>query len=232
MPLASKPLQRQQSLQQQAYQALRTAILSGELTSGQRLVETQLAQKLEVSRTPVREAIRQLEQENLVEVDQQGILRVATMSPMDAAHLYDCRIALEQLSVATACQKATASQLEQLQSIVNKAEELNKQSTQDVEWEKLDVDYQFHRYLAQISGNNWLVSLLEQVFDKMLLLRVQTLKRNPRVLEIGMEHRRIYEAIASGDQQKAMMAIAEHLSAAKQRVIEEVNQIQKGFNHS
>ena len=78
MPLR-EPLQRSKSLQEQAYQALKTAILSGELTSGQRLVETQLAKKLQVSRKPIREAMRLLQHENLVTIDSSGIMRVATM---------------------------------------------------------------------------------------------------------------------------------------------------------
>ena len=63
---------------------------------------------------------------------------------------------------------------------------------------------------------------MEQVFDKMLLLRIQTIKRNPQVLEVRVEHRRIYDAIAKHDPNEAINAIAEHLTAAKIRVVNEV----------
>ncbi len=228
MPLSPESLQRNQSLQEQAYQALRTAILSGELAPGQRLVETQLAKKLQVSRTPIREAIRLLQHENLATIDPNGILRVATISMTDAVHLYDCRIALEQLSVIGACQNATESQLQDFEVMVKQAEKLVKSKpSQLTTFRLLDLDYRFHRLLAQSSGNPWLVSLLDQVFDKMQLLRIQTTKNNPDVLEIRTEHRLIYEPVRSRNPEAAVQAIKKHLTASKERVIREVQQLQQ-----
>ena len=222
---SSRSLPRQQNLQQLAYHAIRTAILSGEMESGERLIETQLAQRFQVSRTPIREAIALLEHENLAQVDENGVLRVTKISAKDVAQLYDCRLALEKLSVQGAALNATPEQLEELNSLVVKAEEVFQLNGDRPHLELLDLDYQFHRLLAQSSGNPWLVSLLEQVFDKMLLLRIQTMKRNPQVLEVRVEHRRIYDAIAKHDPNEAINAIAEHLTAAKIRVVNEVYQI-------
>lgn len=228
MPLSPESLQRNQSLQGQAYQALRTAILSGELAPGQRLVETQLAKKLQVSRTPIREAIRLLQHENLATIDPNGILRVATISMTDAVHLYDCRIALEQLSVIGACQNATESQLQDFEVMVKQAEKrVQSKPSQLTTFRLLDLDYRFHRLLAQSSGNPWLVSLLDQVFDKMQLLRIQTTKNNPDVLEIRTEHRLIYEPVRSRNPEAAVQAIKKHLTASKERVIREVQQLQQ-----
>ena len=92
MTLSSQPLQRSKSLQEQTYQALRASILLGELAPGDRLVEKEIAQRLQVSRTPIREAMRQLQQEALVTADGNGGLRVTTISIADAVQLYDCRI--------------------------------------------------------------------------------------------------------------------------------------------
>ena len=99
----TQPIPRVQSLHEQTYVALRTAILSGELASGERLVESQLAVTLKVSRTPIREAIRQLQRDNLVIADDNGGLCVTQLSATDAGHLYDCRMGLEELAVAQAC---------------------------------------------------------------------------------------------------------------------------------
>jgi DNA-binding GntR family transcriptional regulator len=220
-------LQRRHSLQEQAYQALRTAILSGELEPGQRLVEIHLAEKLQVSRTPIREAIRLLQQENLVTLEPSGGVRVATFSSADAVQLYDCRIGLEQLSVVDACHHATETQLKELESMLEQAERLvTGKPTRLSCFRQLDLDYRFHRLLAQSSGNPWLVLLLDQVFDKMLLLRIQTTKNNPMVLDIRMEHRAIYEAVRSRNPEVAARAIVNHLTASKQRVIREMEQIQ------
>lgn len=227
LTLSSRPLQRAQSLHEQTYQTLRTAILSGELASGDRLVETQLADSLQVSRTPIREAIRQLQRESLIVADDNGALRVARLSIADAGHLYDCRIALEQVSVAAACSHATTDQLEQLDLAIQQAEKSTEQEPHQLtNYQLLHLDYQFHRLLAESSANPWLVSLLDQVFDKMMLLRLRTMQHNPRVLEIRTEHRRIYQAIRDRDVLVAVQAIQEHLTASKERVIQEIQQIE------
>jgi DNA-binding GntR family transcriptional regulator len=223
-----RSLKRNQPLQEQVYQALRTAILSGELTAGARLVETQLATKLQVSRTPIREALRLLQHDNLVEVGESGALCIAILSQEDAAQLYDCRIALEQQAVLEACQKATPAQLTELESMLLKVEKLYKaEPTKLTSFQMLDLDYQFHRLIAQSSGNYWLTSLLDRVFDKMQLLRIQTMRHNPRVLEIRVEHRQVYEALVQGDADTARYAIKSHLVASKARVIQEIQQLAK-----
>lgn len=218
-----RSIPRGQSLQAQAYQALRSAILCGELAPGERLIETQLAKQLHVSRTPIREALKQLQQEELLSIDDAGTLRVATFSIQDAIQLYDCRIALEQLSVTGACETATEEQLKMIHTIVIQAEQNHSASSHA---QLLDLDYQFHRLIAKSSGNLWLMSLLDQVFDKMALLRIQTLRHNPQVLEIRQEHRQIYQAIADRNLNGAIAAMVTHLSASRDRVMHELRQLQ------
>lgn len=233
MPLSPSSLQRNKYLQEQTYQVLKTAILSGELAPGQRLVETQLAKKLQVSRTPIREAIGLLQHENLATIDSNNVVRVATISIEDAVQLYDCRIALEQLSVMAACQNATQAQLKELLLMVEQAEKLvNSKPSPLTSFRLLDLDYRFHRLLVQSSGNSWLVDLLDQVFDKMQLLRIQTTKNNLNVLEIRTEHRRIYEPVQQRNPEAAVQAIKEHLIASKERVIREVQQLQQDMENS
>jgi DNA-binding GntR family transcriptional regulator len=226
LALTLNSLSRSLSLHEQTYQALRSAILSGDLKSGDRLVETQLAKALEVSRTPIREAIRQLQRENLIVSDANGGLRVVSLSVADAINLYDCRLGLEQLSVREACRHRSPLQLEQLERAVLQGESsADRPSHQLTDCQLLHIDHQFHRLLAECAHNPWLVSLLDQVFDQMSLLRMRTIQQNPQVLEIRQEHRRIYEAVREGDEDKGIMAIVEHLSASKERVIREVEQV-------
>uniref|UniRef100_A0A832M3I3 GntR family transcriptional regulator n=1 Tax=Oscillatoriales cyanobacterium SpSt-402 TaxID=2282168 RepID=A0A832M3I3_9CYAN len=216
-------LQRQQPLKEQAYQVLRVAILSGELPPGQRLVESQLAKELQVSRTPVREALRLLQHEELVTVDSENTLQVATFSEKDAAEFYDCRIALEQLSVRGACQNSTDSQQQELKRIVQQAEKLSTgKSSQLLNFQLLDLDYRFHRLIAESSQNFQLRSMLDHLFDKMTLLRIQTIQQNRSVLNICTEHQQIYDAIAHRDAEAAVEAIKHHLSASKERVVREM----------
>jgi DNA-binding GntR family transcriptional regulator len=245
--LSSSPtIHRGKSLYEQVYQALRSAILTGQLPPGNRLVETQLAEWLQVSRTPLREALRQLQQEGLATADVSGGLRVTTITAADAAELYDCRLALECLAVAVACQNATTDQLRRIDACVAQADSLearhhlapthHSQSSEALPrptpenspspQQLLDVDYQFHHLIAESSGNRRLISLLDGLFDAMALLRIQTLKQNPEVLDIRLEHRQIYEAIAARDSDTAVTAIQSHLRASKARVIQEIEAYQ------
>lgn len=220
-------IQRSQSLQQQAYQALKQFILNGELASGERVVETKLAKQLQVSRTPIREAIGLLKREKLIVSKPNGGFKVATLSVKDAAQLYDCRIALEQLSVSNACEHIVPEQLEKLEKLVLEAEKLvDSPSNKTNPMRLLKIDYDFHHLIAESSENQWLLTLLEQVFDKMALLRVQTTKNNPQVLEIRLEHRQIYQAIALKDPDLAQATIKLHLMSSKARVVKELELIQ------
>ncbi|NJN86206.1 MAG: GntR family transcriptional regulator [Leptolyngbyaceae cyanobacterium SL_7_1] len=219
----TQSLQRNQPLKDQAYQALRAAILSGELVPGQRLVEAQLAKQLQVSRTPIREALILLQRESLLTIDSENSLRVATFSIEDAIQLYACRLALEQVSIAGACQNATATELRQLQRVVNQADKLaDSKPSPLLNFQLLDIDYQFHRLLAEMSKNFWLCTMLDQVFDKMMLLRIQTIQQNQKVLDIRSEHRLIYEAVTQQDPNAAIDMLSNHLNAARDRVIEEL----------
>ena len=221
------PIQRSKSLHEQTYQALRTSILSGDLAPGERLVETQLAQRLQVSRTPIREAIRQLQKDGLVTADGLEGLQVTSISAADAAQLYDCRLALETLSVTGACLQMSAEQMLLLEANVLEAEQIMRNPPAKLNvMQLLDLDYGFHRLIAEGSGNRWLVTLLDQVFDKMLLLRMQTTRQNPEVLEIRIEHGQIYQAIAHRQTEAALVSLQEHLLASKERVVGELQQMQ------
>ncbi|HEY9771724.1 MAG TPA: GntR family transcriptional regulator [Coleofasciculaceae cyanobacterium] len=215
-------IQRSQSLREQVYQALRKIILTGDLASGDRIVETKLAKRLNVSRTPIREAIGQLHREKLLVSHPNGGFKVTTLSIQDAIGLYDCRIALERLSVASACQLMNPQQLKQLEKLVLLAESAESQSSRSNSQKLLDLDYQFHHLIAESSANHWLLALLRQVFDKMALLRVQTTTHNPQVLEIRLEHRQVYEAIADKNVDLAQKMIERHLNASKARVVREL----------
>ncbi|MGB7487657.1 MAG: GntR family transcriptional regulator [Phormidesmis sp.] len=235
----------------QTYVALRQEILSGSLASGEGLVEQALADRFAVSRTPIREAIRQLQQEGLIESDQRGGLRVSIITIADAVHLYDCRIGLEQVAVVGACENATARQIEDLQDCLaqanlssptaadksaDKSALLNSQMSHQASLQASDhtaelenrlmIDQSFHRLLADSSGNPWLADLLDQIFSKMALLRLTTTYRNPDVLEIWAEHERIVSAIVQRDAQAAAAAVRDHLLASKARVVDELQGLQ------
>ncbi|MDX2230948.1 MAG: GntR family transcriptional regulator [Leptolyngbyaceae cyanobacterium bins.349] len=222
-----RSLHRGQALKEQAYQALRAAILTGELSPGAALSETQLAKMFQVSRTPVREALRLLQYEELVAYSAHQGLHVATFSTRDAAELYDCRLGLERISVAAACTNASVAQLQELHHLVQQLEKLVMGKPSNLlNFQLLELDDQFHRLLAESSQNLQLQAILDQLLNKMLLLRIQTLQQNITVLNLRAEHRPVYEAVLQRNVTWAVEAMDQHLLAAKERVMQQMTRFQ------
>ncbi|NEQ45967.1 MAG: GntR family transcriptional regulator [Leptolyngbya sp. SIOISBB] len=215
------------------YTALRHEILSGQLLPGENLIEQSLADRFAVSRTPIREAIRQLQQEGLIESDNRHGIRVAVITIADAIHLYDCRLGLEQVAAMGACENATPPQLEALAYCLAQAQLAEPQPTAQYPQEsaaasdnRLQIDRSFHHLIAEASGNPWLAQLLSQILNKMSLLGSTVTHRNPAVLEIWAEHQRIVDAIMAREPQVAAIAMRDHLIASKARVVQELQGLQ------
>jgi DNA-binding GntR family transcriptional regulator len=224
--LSQKATSRSGSLYEQTYLALRSAILSGDIAADERLIETQLADQLDVSRTPVREAIRRLQQESLIQMDSDGGLYVVKLSLDDAIKLYDCRISLERLAVLEACKHATPHHLKKIEENLILAESATeagqsihgKQTLDSIHL--LELSCQFHQLIAKSSGNTWVASLLDQISQKITLIRVQTLKGLDQLVDIDTEHRQIYEAIARRDSAAAEQQMVDHLRSSQTRIVQ------------
>lgn len=204
--------------------------MSGEIGLGERLNESQLAKQLDVSRTPIREAIRRLQQEQLLTIDSPDGVTIAEISLNSAIHLYDCRIALEQLAVEGACRYATSAQIQILeQNLVHSEAAFKKQVNADnrsaphydnQSLQQLELNYDFHRLIAESSQNPWLLSLLEQLANQVKLLRLQILQVPIDVEAIHTEHWQLFDAIASRDTEAATQSIRQHLELSKMRVMQ------------
>ncbi len=190
------------------FQTLRAAILKGDLKPGERLMELQLAAKLGVSRTPIREAIRMLEQEGLaVTIPRKGA-EVAKMTEKDMEDVLQIRCSLEDLAVRLSCQNITPSELQDLHVALEQFEEKTK--TDNVaEIAKADVN--FHEILYKASNNPKLIGLLNNLREQMYRYRVEYLKDRtvyPRLME---EHQHLYEALKAKDPEKASAYTRDHL---------------------
>ncbi len=190
------------------FQTLRGAILKGDLKPGERLMELQLASKLGVSRTPIREAIRMLEQEGLaVTIPRKGA-EVAKMTEKDMEDVLEIRLSLEGLAVRLSCEKITAGTLQELKVAMDEFEEKTK-GGQFVEIAKADV--KFHDILYQASNNPKLQQLLSNLREQMYRYRVEYLKDDsiyPRLIE---EHQKMYEALKAKDSALAVSYVERHL---------------------
>lgn len=198
------------------FNTLREAILKGELKPGERLMELQLAAKLGVSRTPIREAIRMLEQEGLaVTIPRKGA-EVAKMTEKDMEDVLQIREALDELAAKIACEQISEEQLEELVATMHEFEESTK--TDNVK-KISEADVKFHDIIYQSTGNPKLVNMLNNLREQMYRYRVEYLKEEQTRNLLVSEHEELVKAIREGDVQKAQDISFHHLENQRKAII-------------
>ncbi len=190
------------------FHTLREAILKGELKPGERLMELQLAAKLGVSRTPIREAIRMLELEGLaVTVPRKGA-EVARMTEKDMEDVLQIREALDELAASIACRQITADELEELRKTANEFEEYTK--TGDIK-RIAEVDVRFHDIIYQATRNPKLVTMLNNLREQMYRYRVEYLKDEKNYPILVKEHSEILAGLEEKNQKSVKNAMYQHV---------------------
>lgn len=204
------------------FNTLREAILKGELKPGERLMELQLAAKLGVSRTPIREAIRMLEQEGLaVTIPRKGA-EVARMTEKDMEDVLEIREALDELAAKIACTRMTEDQLKQLETI----KETFVESTRSHDVKRIaEADVSFHDVIYEATGNPKLVSMLNNLREQIYRYRVEYLKEEKNYPTLIGEHEAIVEALYARNQNEVVRAMHTHIenqaSAVKEIIREQ-----------
>ena len=199
-------------LREQVIAALRQAILDFQLTPGQRLVERELIERLGVSRTTVREALRELASEGLVTVVPQRGAIVSTPSLDDATDLYEVRASLESLVVQRFVERATPDQVARLAATIDDFEAV-AESGAEVR-AILAAKNQFYTVLIEGARSSALQQLLESIQARVQVLRATSLSEAGRAHEVVRELRGITEAIQRGDSETAARLTAEHIRTA------------------
>ncbi|MCD7981174.1 MAG: GntR family transcriptional regulator [Clostridiales bacterium] len=190
------------------FHTLRTAILKGDLKPGERLMELQLAAKLGVSRTPIREAIRMLEQEGLAVMIPRKGAEVAKMTEKDMEDVLQIRCALEELAVRLSCQNITQTEFQELRAAMEQFREMTR--TDDIAAiAKADVN--FHDVLYKSAENPKLLGLLNNLREQMYRYRVEYLKDPSIYPQLIEEHHQLYEAVREKDGERASAITRKHL---------------------
>lgn len=191
------------------FNTLREAILKGELQPGERLMELQLASKLGVSRTPIREAIRMLEQEGLaVTIPRKGA-EVASMTLKDMEDVLEVRDALDELAAKVACKRIDKDQLARLKA----ARDEFIESTQSGDVKKIaEADVKFHDVIYEATNNTKLINLLNNLREQIYRYRVEYLKNAENYPVLIKEHNAILDALEAGDTNKVTKAMHVHVS--------------------
>ena len=199
------------------YRGLKTAVLNGDLAPGEVLNEAELARRWEVSRTPVREAIRQLEQEHLVHWSPRRGATVASITVAGVRDLYEVREVLEGLAAQLVARRAAEEELAELERLAAAIRVAHDSGDLP---EAIRLDDRLHRCLARATGNRVLEAHLGRVLDRVLMGRM-TVRRDPgRVDEIVREHDLIVAALKRGDPERAGTEAAGHIRRARLRLME------------
>lgn len=212
MSPAVAPLQRRR-LVDEASQRLREAILDGGLAAGARLRQTDLAERLGISRTPIREALVRLREEGLLELLPRGGVRVTPLDPDEAVALYDLREVLDGLAARLAAGRRAAAGLTRLERALGRMA-TSVERGDPTHWFPAHV--LFHEEIMRAAGNSHLARLAAVVRLSIRQFHPVLLQTATRLADANREHRQIFEAIAARDPQAAERAARAHIAAARE----------------
>ena len=189
------------------FNTLRKAILKGDLKPGERLMEIALAEKLGVSRTPIREAIRKLELEGLVVMAPRKGAKVASITERDLNDVLEVRKGMEELAIRLACERITPEQLDELDKVEKKF--LNLIDSENLT-ELAEVDVEFHDVIYAATNNKRLIQLLNNLREQMYRYRI--------------EHKAICEALRTHDRESALRYVYVHIDNQQKAIIRSLNE--------
>lgn len=203
------------------FNTLRKAILKGELKPGERLMEIALAEKLGVSRTPVREAMRKLENEGLVVMAPRRGAQVANITEKDLNDVLEVRIALENLSIEKACDRMNEEELAELKAA---AENFDRTMEEGNLVKLAEADVAFHEVIYRASDNKRLMQVLNNLREHIYRYRVEYLKDEDTRNQLVSEHEKLYEAIKNRDVRLAQEISYNHIENQREAIIRSIQE--------
>ena len=204
------------------FNTLRQAILTGELKPGERLMEIHLADRLGVSRTPIREAIRKLELEGFVTMVPRKGAQVARISEKNLKDVLEVRRALDTLAVKLACEKMTADVKEELKKAGEDFKDAVKNSGDNPK-KITEADVRFHDIILKSSGNERLVMLVNNLAEHLYRYRLEYIKDSAYHKRLISEHEAIVDAIIKGDKEAAASAVVIHIDNQEETILKHLN---------
>jgi phosphonate utilization transcriptional regulator len=207
---------RQESLTTLVQREIERRIVAGELAPGAKLNEAELAAAMGISRGPVREAFRALEQAGLVATAKNRGVFVRQVSREEASDIFEVRAALEREIGALAAKRATREHLERLRAIVKRMQAAGRKRDPDAYF---PLNIEFHEVLAEAAGNRALAAHYRRVVNELNLYRREAIQRNVDVIPVSTEeHAAIVEAVAKGDAARAERLLYAHVINSRSRL--------------
>ncbi len=197
-------------------QEIERAILVGEYAPGAKLIEATLAVKLGVSRGPIREAFRMLEEAGLVRTEKNRGVFVRDIPIDEAVEIFDLRAAMDELVGRQLAKNITSAQLKEIRALVDAMEKTVKA---DDAYNYHLLNLKFHDRLVEMTGNRKLTAIYRKLIKELSLFRRLNLAEGWLMPASANEHRQIVKAIASGDADVAGRAMFDHAMESKDRTI-------------
>ena len=201
------------------FHTLRKAILTGELKPGERLMEIHLANRLGVSRTPIREAIRKLELEGLVTMIPRRGAEVAQITEKSMKDVLEVRRALDALCVELACDRISEEEIGRLEAGCAEFEKATQTGDATV---IARADVALHDIIVAATGNQRLVQLVNNLSEQMYRYRFEYIKDESQHERLVEEHRIIYESIRAKDKTAAAAAAKVHIDNQEKSVMRQI----------
>lgn len=199
------------------FKTLRNAIITGELEPGERLMEIQLAEKMGVSRTPIREAMRKLELEGLIVMVPRKGAQVAEFTEKDIQDVLEIRAALEALAARLACQRMDERDFLKMQLAITEYSYAAKTKNVD---EMMKQDVEFHDIICHATGNDKLIQMFTNLKEQVERYRVAYLKNTNKYSKVENEHLEILEALRNHDGHKAADLAIAHIQTQCREIID------------
>ncbi|MGI8713667.1 MAG: GntR family transcriptional regulator [Solirubrobacteraceae bacterium] len=206
------------SLEREVYRRLRDLIVSGDLRPGALYSMNELATQLQVSRTPVAQAVARLVDQGMVVVEQRRGLRVLETSTHDLAEIYEVRLLLEPRATHRATGLMRKAERRQLKSALAALSQVDVSGNPR---EYLRRDAEFHRVILQASGNRRLADHVQSLRDLQMIRSMSTVERTQPLAEVVAEHRRVYDLIIEGDAAGAAEAMHQHIAVTYERLLQQ-----------
>ncbi len=204
------------SIADQIFEQLERDILSGKYPRGELLTELRLSEELGVSRTPIREAIRRLEQENILEEAGRGVT-VVGISKQDMLDMYEIRIRIEGLAAEWAAARIGDEELNQIRETLELQRYYTEKGGSHSDQIK-NLDSQFHELVYRACGSRALTDTLLSLHKKMTKFRMASVSKQSRALQSVEEHEAILAALSARDAEAAGEAMTAHVVNARDRM--------------
>lgn len=198
------------------YESLRAMVMTGGIREDERVAESQLAQRLGVSRTPVREALQRLESDGLVRAQGRGV-RLRMLSADELVHLHSARAGLEGWAAFQAAQCVAAGEVApiRLATLETLATETHELTVSGDLARTVDANRAFHEALSALAGNPVISATLERWWDQIVISTRRSLQPRERTQVVHAEHQVILRALRSGDAPGVRAAVESHALATR-----------------